>query len=66
MKQVHAPLGALLGAVVLASVAACGGSSHTMQSMLSVQYQVSALISDGAVAAAHVDANLNSWARAGP
>ncbi|WP_213307199.1 TIGR03118 family protein [Paraburkholderia sacchari] len=60
MKQVQAPLGALVAAVVLASIAACGGSSHT--NMQSMQYQVSALVSDGAVAAAHVDANLkNPW-----
>ncbi|RKT99261.1 TIGR03118 family protein [Burkholderia sp. Nafp2/4-1b] len=56
MKQVHTAFGAALSAVVLASVVACGGSSHDRQ------YVVSALVSDGAVAAAHVDANLkNPW-----
>ncbi|HKT67740.1 MAG TPA: TIGR03118 family protein [Burkholderia sp.] len=57
MKQVHTAFGAALSAVVLASVVACGsGSSHERQ------YAVSALVSDGAVPAAHVDANLkNPW-----
>ncbi|KVC67121.1 TIGR03118 family protein [Burkholderia stagnalis] len=56
MKQVHTALGAALAAVVLAGVVACGGSSHERQ------YAVSALVSDGAVPAAHVDANLkNPW-----
>ncbi|KAB0631513.1 hypothetical protein WT67_09390 [Burkholderia stagnalis] len=56
MRQVHTALGAALAAVVLAGVVACGGSSHERQ------YAVSALVSDGAVPAAHVDANLkNPW-----
>ncbi|WP_063534386.1 TIGR03118 family protein [Burkholderia sp. MSMB1589WGS] len=56
MKQVHAALGAALAAIVLASVVACGGSTHARQ------YQVSALVSDGALPAAHVDVNLkNPW-----
>ncbi|WP_269501948.1 TIGR03118 family protein [Burkholderia sp. IMCC1007] len=56
MKQVHTALGAALSAIVLASVVACGGSSHERE------YVVSALVSDGAVPAAHVDANLkNPW-----
>ncbi|KVX69067.1 TIGR03118 family protein [Burkholderia stagnalis] len=56
MRQVHTPLGAALAAVVLAGVVACGGSSHERQ------YAVSALVSNGAVPAAHVDANLkNPW-----
>ncbi|RQR60393.1 TIGR03118 family protein [Burkholderia sp. Bp9125] len=56
MRQVHTALGAALAVVVLAGVVACGGSSHERQ------YAVSALVSDGAVPAAHVDANLkNPW-----
>ncbi|KVC49967.1 hypothetical protein WI72_27060 [Burkholderia ubonensis] len=57
MKRVHLVLGAALAAVVLASVVACGGGSSHIR-----QYQVSALVSDGALPAAHVDANLkNPW-----
>ncbi|KVN66760.1 TIGR03118 family protein [Burkholderia stagnalis] len=56
MRQVHTALGAALAGVVLAGVVACGGSSHERQ------YAVSALVSNGAVPAAHVDANLkNPW-----
>ncbi|MBN3790366.1 TIGR03118 family protein [Burkholderia sp. Ac-20353] len=58
MKRVHASFAAVTAAVILASVVACGGggSSHIRQ------YQVSALVSDGALPAAHVDANLkNPW-----
>ena len=56
MKQVHTAFGAALAAVVLASLVSCGGSSHTRQ------YVITSLVSDGAVPAAHVDANLkNPW-----
>src|SRR5579859_4861472 len=49
--------GALLGACVLA---ACGGNSNG--GTTSTSYAVTSLVSNGAVAAAHTDANLtNPW-----
>ena len=56
MKHFHTALSAAIGAVVLAGLVACGGHSSP------VPYHATALVSDGAVPAAHVDANLkNPW-----
>jgi uncharacterized protein (TIGR03118 family) len=61
MKHVHEALGAAMAALVFASLASCGGHDHHDGARL-VQFHVTALVSDGAVAAAHVDANLkNPW-----
>ncbi|MGU7779324.1 TIGR03118 family protein [Burkholderia sp. PU8-34] len=57
MKQIHAALGAAIGALVFAALVACGGGSSHMS-----EFRVTALVSDGKLPAAHVDANLlNPW-----
>jgi uncharacterized protein (TIGR03118 family) len=57
MKPMHTTFGAAIGALVLAVLVACGGGSGHM-----VQFHATALVSDGQVPAAHVDANLkNPW-----
>lgn len=58
MKSVLKVLGAVVGSATLLSLVACGGSnSDSMQA-----YTAAALVSDGAVAAAHTDSHLkNPW-----
>lgn len=57
MKPVHAALIAALGVTMVAGLVACGGGSSKSQ-----HFQVTALVSDGNVPAAHVDPNLkNPW-----
>jgi uncharacterized protein (TIGR03118 family) len=59
MKQIHTALGAAMGAVMVAGLVACGGSGSSPPVK---QFQVTALVSDGALPAAHVDINLmNPW-----
>lgn len=57
MLRVHTARIAALGAVMVVGLAACGGGSSHSQ-----HFQVTALVSDGNVQAAHVDPNLkNPW-----
>lgn len=63
MKPIRAALGVAMGVLVLSGLAACGGHHDDhFTSDRTKRFQVTALVSDGAVSAAHVDANLkNPW-----
>ncbi|CAN7676130.1 TIGR03118 family protein [Paraburkholderia sp. 22099] len=59
MKSVLKVLGAVMGAAALTSLVACGGSSGSLNAQ---SFTSTVLVSDGAVAAPHTDANLkNAW-----
>ncbi|HEX7933665.1 MAG TPA: TIGR03118 family protein [Paraburkholderia sp.] len=59
MKSVLKVLSAVAGAGALASLVACGGSSGSVNAQ---SFTSTVLVSDGSVAAAHMDANLkNAW-----
>jgi uncharacterized protein (TIGR03118 family) len=57
MKHVHTAGIVALGAAIVAGLVACGGSSSHVE-----HFHVTALVSDGNIPAAHIDANLkNPW-----